>query len=560
MLGVNATGALMLLGVVPTAFLIWYVWPERRKPGVVWFIIAMCVGIAWQFLGGFNILIDDLTVSTTLYTLTEMVLSVGALCWFLLAVEYTAGKAVSKWAFPVLAVVPAVYIVGIAVQPTAFYSVESGATPMALRTDPEPAWFLAVSYNYLLAAFAGGLWLGEWFTSDGTRRRQTTLFLLATAIVFGTGILFSLTQQGLVESPVGVVFGPVGLIIGSGTIAYAMTEYQLFRFGPLAWETVIDGIDDGVVILDERDRVVETNPAVRDLLCTDRLVLGTSHPDATDFLGEYPELVARLADDDLRTELTLTVDGVERDVDLNITPVEYGRGSRGKAVVLRDITALKQRQRDLDLLKRVLTRVFRHNVRNDMAAIRGYAETIERQAEDELAAHASKILAQSDELIEQSEKARLIAEVIDADDAVVTTDLVPVIEESVAPYRTQYPAATITCALPDSVPVRAHRKLGLAIEQLVENGVVHTADPEVRVSVDTDGSRVGVVVADTGPGIPVSEIEALREGEESELRHGSGVGLWLVKWIAEYSGGELELEGTDSGTRGIIWLQRAESR
>jgi signal transduction histidine kinase len=284
-----------------------------------------------------------------------------------------------------------------------------------------------------------------------------------------------------------------------------------------------------------------------------------THPDATALFESYPVLASHLdTEDSLRTEIALTVDGVERDFDLNITSIEYERGNRGKVAVLRDITSLKQRERDLGLLKRVLTRVFRHNVRNDMTAIRGYAETIERHADDDVVDHAREILAQSDELIEQSEKTRLIAEVIDADDAVVTTDLAAAVTDAVTSYRTQYPAATITSSVPDAVPVRAHRNIGLAIEQLIENAIVHDGDPDVQISVDTGGERIGVVIEDTGPGIPESEIDALQQGEESELQHGSGVGLWLAKWIVEYSGGELALEHTDTGTRAVVWLQRGD--
>ena len=555
----RVAGVLMIVGAVPTALIIRAVWPERHKLGVVWFLGAMGVGVTWELAGGLNMLIDHAAVSVLLYSLTEVVLAVGAICWLLLAIEYTTDTNLSLRAFAVFAFVPALFGVGLLIRPTAFYGIEPSSGVWAISIDPEIPYLFLVGYDYLLAAFGSGLWIGEWFATEGSRRRRAELFLLATVILFGAGVVFIFGSLGVIETPIVVVVGPIELILASGLIAYSLTAYQLFRLEPVAREMVVQEMDDGVVILDDQGQVVDANPAAQRYLRIELLGPETASPSAADIFADNPELAARVEDGaEFRTETTLTVDGVERDFDLNVTAIAYGRTSRGTVVVLRDITTLKQRQRDLALLKRLLTRVFRHNIRNDMTAIRGYAETIELQTEGELADSAREILAQSDELIEQSEKTRLIAEVIDADDAVSTTDLVPVIRDTITSYRTGYPAATITSSLPDAVAVRAHRNVGLAIEQLIENAVVHSDDPEVAVSVDTDGERIGVVVEDSGPGIPPSEIEALHQGEESKLEHGSGVGLWLATWIVEYSGGDFVLERTDSGTRAVLWLQRAD--
>jgi len=63
-----------------------------------------------------------------------------------------------------------------------------------------------------------------------------------------------------------------------------------------------------------------------------------------------------------------------------------------------------------------------------------------------------------------------------------------------------------------------------------------------REAAGTPPDPTGVVrlaVADNGPGIPDHEYEVLTKGEETALEHGSGLGLWLVFWVVEKSGGEL---------------------
>jgi signal transduction histidine kinase len=91
----------------------------------------------------------------------------------------------------------------------------------------------------------------------------------------------------------------------------------------------------------------------------------------------------------------------------------------------------------------------------------------------------------------------------------------------------------------EQCPVEAVPKLDIAIENLVENAVEHNDATRPRVSVEvTNGDRPTLVVSDNGPGIPEQEIAALEGERETSLEHGSGIGLWLVKWIVDRSNAE----------------------
>lgn len=46
-------------------------------------------------------------------------------------------------------------------------------------------------------------------------------------------------------------------------------------------------------------------------------------------------------------------------------------------------------------------------------------------------------------------------------------------------------------------------------------------------------------VADDGPEINPAEYEVLAQGVETPLEHGSGVGLWIVKWGIDEVGGSV---------------------
>ena len=87
----------------------------------------------------------------------------------------------------------------------------------------------------------------------------------------------------------------------------------------------------------------------------------------------------------------------------------------------------------------------------------------------------------------------------------------------------------------------------MVVEELLDNAVKHTDRPRPRVEVVITGSGDGVSIRirDDGPGIPERERAVLTDGEETALRHGSGLGLWLVSWGVSRLGGELEFAEKD---------------
>jgi signal transduction histidine kinase len=66
--------------------------------------------------------------------------------------------------------------------------------------------------------------------------------------------------------------------------------------------------------------------------------------------------------------------------------------------------------------------------------------------------------------------------------------------------------------------------------------------------VDRAEGTVTVTVEDDGPGIPAEEVEVLDREVETALQHGSGLGLWIVKWVIERSDASIAFDATD-GTR-----------
>jgi signal transduction histidine kinase len=89
--------------------------------------------------------------------------------------------------------------------------------------------------------------------------------------------------------------------------------------------------------------------------------------------------------------------------------------------------------------------------------------------------------------------------------------------------------------------------LRLALRSAIENAAEHAHD-SVTVTVDELADGYEIVVADDGPGIPESELDSLDAESETRLQHGTGLGLWQLKWSAMKLNGGLSFDTTDGTT------------
>ncbi len=198
-------------------------------------------------------------------------------------------------------------------------------------------------------------------------------------------------------------------------------------------------------------------------------------------------------------------------------------------------------------LVRVLNRVLRHNVRNDMSIIRGYTQLLAEEAETDT--YGRIALRNIDDLVELCEKARELDHVISDEYVTEWTDITALLERVVTRVATRHPEATIAVADGTNIEAAVLPGFERAIEELVENAAKHAGEcPTVTVSIETVPNAIEVRVADDGPGLADIEAKVLTDGEESSLTHGDGLGLWLVYWIVTSHDGSIDATTTEGTT------------
>ena len=196
----------------------------------------------------------------------------------------------------------------------------------------------------------------------------------------------------------------------------------------------------------------------------------------------------------------------------------------------------------------VLSRVFRHNVRNDLNVIQGYTDLLADRVDDERGRECLETIRQTtDDVIAISEKLRVIEDASpERPDSRV--NLVDAVHEAVEVVDAD--GAAVTVETPPEAWIRADDSVEFPVREVFENAVTHNdgATRRVEATIRENGTTTCLEVTDNGPGIPSDEREVLQAEEETPLSHASSIGLWLVKWMCETQGGTVRLEATDDGT------------
>jgi PAS domain S-box-containing protein len=227
--------------------------------------------------------------------------------------------------------------------------------------------------------------------------------------------------------------------------------------------------------------------------------------------------------------------------------------------IYTDVTEQLEQERRL----RVLHRVLRHNLRNEMNAIMGYADLLSAADGDADEGHAEKIHEKAAGVAELGDQVRWIEQALDRDREPSAVDPAAVVADAVADHREAYPETTVRVDDAESVPVVADELLELAVGNLLENAVEHgssTVEVEIAPSDEDPAAWVDVAVRDDGPGLPERERAVVGGDREiTQMDHSRGLGLWVTRWVLEGAGGRLVFGDQSGGGSVVLRLRRADA-
>lgn len=256
-------------------------------------------------------------------------------------------------------------------------------------------------------------------------------------------------------------------------------------------------------------------------------------------------------------------DGEQYVIDQTIAPVTDPDGNIVQFIAINheitDLKELETRLREQREQLAILNRVLRHDIRNDLSVVLGWAEALEPHVDDEGVDHLRRITDSASHMYELTESARDISSALQSGNnpELAPINLHPVLMDEVKRRREAYDNADIEVSSPppEETTVRANEMLSSVFRNLINNAVQHNDrdTPQVTIRANKDDGEIRIQIADNGPGIQdeVKEriFEESRKGLDSE---GTGMGLFLVRSLVDTYDGAVWVE--DNDPRGSVFV------
>ena len=332
--------------------LLYVTWRNRSVQSAPWFAASLVALLLWSAGYAFELMATSLDAKIHWADVQYIGTSALPLLWLEVVLIYSRGRGLSRPVFAALAIACAAIVVLIFLDPGGLFrgdpSLVSEGSLTALEPDYGPLWaFVWIPWAYLLFAAVVVVLVRGMLHTRRIHVGQYAALLVATLIPLAAGTLYALGLSPWPDyNPAMAVVSVSGLLMG-----YALFHYRLFDVAPLARDAVIDGLADGLVVLDLESRLRDFNPAARSVfpaLSDDAIgrpvgeVLAI-HPAMLD--GLHREAAA--ANDGephvpMRADVSIAVPedgGRQREFSLVLTPVRTAAGRVvGHALTLHDVT------------------------------------------------------------------------------------------------------------------------------------------------------------------------------------------------------------------------------
>jgi two-component system, OmpR family, phosphate regulon sensor histidine kinase PhoR len=438
-------------------------------------------------------------------------------------------------------------------------------------------WRLGLTYLALvLAVFAGIYWSSAAGVSSDAAAAVRHSLWLAAAGIFVITVVVSFTFSLLFSSRINRVkrfaqraaagdFTPLqraaagdeladladavgGMVAQLGQTIHTLTDERNRS------AAILGSMVEGVAVVGGDERILYCNQAFEQIL---ELPQGSS---------QGKKLVEGLRQADLVTAVRQVLPGGDevtgevevgtvrrRSFSVTAAPVRAAEASSA-VLVLHDITELRR----LERVRRDFVANVSHEFKTPLTAIQGFAETLLGGALDDKAnrkrfveiirEHARRLARLTDDLLKLS---RIEAGRLDLESRPVSVaGLVNGCVET-ARLNAESRGLRIVVELPEGLPpVRGDAvQLDEVLQNLIDNALQYTpSGGRIDVTAYSNGHEVIFTVADTGIGIPESDLERIFErfyrvdAARSREAGGTGLGLSIARHIVDAHGGRIWVE------------------
>ena len=245
----------------------------------------------------------------------------------------------------------------------------------------------------------------------------------------------------------------------------------------------------------------------------------------------------------------------------------FGRFTWGFDRMRREIRNARACERAAIENNKTVIAALSHDIKTPVASVRAYAEALEMgmvETPEQQAEYLRRMMQKCDEITKLTDDMLLhaLSDLGSLRMQPERFDLAALTEETVASlsarltdvhFEKPFFAADVYAD-----PVR----IAQVIENLIHNARKY-AKTDIRISIARNADDTELHVCDSGGGIPDADLpfifEKFYRGSNAGKEPGAGLGLYIVRFIAEQSGGGVTLQNADGGLHVTVSLPAAGS-
>jgi signal transduction histidine kinase len=424
-----------------------------------------------------------------------------------------------------------------------------------------PWYYVHTVYFYFLLGAGLAMLSSKYRRADKVYKKQVRLIIVGVLIPWIANILnlFGIRINEFVDVT------PYAFIATSTVISYGLINYKLFDVIPFARGKVLQGIREGMMVLDPETRVVDMNNTMHVILS----------PITNDIIGiklneilhkEYSlhHIINRKKDSKL--EINLKQKNKNRYYEIAITPLHDKENIFiGTLLLFWEITdrkeaakKLKAQADELEQLNQLKTRIFSiiaHDFRSPLASLQGLLSILESRmiSEEEFRAilpSISKHVSDTSTLLENLlfwSKSQLQGEVINTSNFQLKESVQTQIQ--LLDKKARDKGISIMNKLSESIFVKAdYEMISLVIRNLISNAIKFSNNKDqITIRAESQETKTIVCISDTGVGMNKETLDTLFElnvqsKQGTQQEKGTGLGLKLCKDFIEKNKGNIWVE------------------
>jgi PAS domain S-box-containing protein len=313
------------------------------------------------------------------------------------------------------------------------------------------------------------------------------------------------------------------------------------------YETIVRTIPDIVTVLDiegchEMINNMGRTGYTREDLLGEHFSMTTTEEDVEEAERVVRELLTSDAEKATLEQDLVTKDGehVPYETHLALLPPDEDGYVPGVVSVLRDISDRKARERELERQNERLEEfasVVSHDLRNPLNVARGHLDLLANECDSGRIGTIQQAHARMESIIEDTLTLARQGQTVGGTELVQLADLAEECWPNVEMRRAELVSEPVAVV---ADPDRARHLL----ENLFRNSVEHGGpDVTIRLGPLDDG----FYVEDDGPGIPPGQLEEVLDAGYSTNEDGTGLGLTIVRNVAEAHGWSVAVTESESG-------------